>query len=213
MERREALDFLHRVAKGIAEMFGESCETLVQEFQGKSLVTLEIYNGQISGRKAQSTQDILGEDRGGFSVRTESMRTDAINQLVLHPSGKKIKSSSFFLSGKGYEFVLGINFDITLLERMDHLLGGLLEFQGELADTLFENTRTGTLESIYENCLCKMPPEDGKLSREKRWMLLTYLQEQHFFALQKSVPFLAGKLGVSKNTIYKDMQMMDMKRE
>ena len=31
MDREEALDFLNRVARGIAEMFGSNCETLVHD--------------------------------------------------------------------------------------------------------------------------------------------------------------------------------------
>ena len=63
MTREEAFEFLDRAARGIAEMFGSSCETLVHDMGVPSHPILSIYNGHVSGRAVGSTLDILGTDR------------------------------------------------------------------------------------------------------------------------------------------------------
>ena len=50
MDREEAFEFLDRTARGIAEMFGSTCETLVHDMGDPSHPILSIYNGHVSGR-------------------------------------------------------------------------------------------------------------------------------------------------------------------
>ena len=63
MTREEAFEFLDRTARGIAEMFGSTCETLVHDMGVPTHPILSIYNGHISGRTVGSTMDILGTRR------------------------------------------------------------------------------------------------------------------------------------------------------
>lgn len=50
MDREEAFEFLDRTARGIAEMFGSTCETLVHDMGDPRHPILSIYNGHVSGR-------------------------------------------------------------------------------------------------------------------------------------------------------------------
>jgi predicted transcriptional regulator YheO len=54
MTREEAFEFLDRTARGIAEMFGSTCETLVHDMGVPTHPILSIYNGHISGRTVGS---------------------------------------------------------------------------------------------------------------------------------------------------------------
>ena len=47
MTREEAFEFLDRTARGIAEMFGSTCETLVHYMGVPTHPILSIYNGHI----------------------------------------------------------------------------------------------------------------------------------------------------------------------
>ena len=60
MTRDQAFEFLDRTARGIAEMFGSSCETLVHDMGVPTHPILSIYNGHVSGREVGSTMDIMG---------------------------------------------------------------------------------------------------------------------------------------------------------
>ena len=78
MDRDEAFEFLDRTARGIAEMFGSSCETLVHDMGDPSHPILSIYNGHVSGREVGSTMDILG------SVREPGCPGDGFCQSLRH---------------------------------------------------------------------------------------------------------------------------------
>ena len=52
MTRNEAFSMLDRMAKGIAEMFGSNCETVIHDLSDPLHPVLAIYNGHVSGRTA-----------------------------------------------------------------------------------------------------------------------------------------------------------------
>ncbi len=227
----ELYDFLKRTAEGIALMFGEHCETVVQEIipensdgtgKHKSYVlTHEIFNGHVTGRSAGSHVGVFGVP---VDVPESALSEgDAINQLVILPDGRRLKSSSFFLSVGGRQFVLGINYDCTLADSVINMLNAFTQYEGHLYDKL-TSTKDDVKEKTFERCLRSlgMPagmagtgegPEDGpetagaaKLKKADRLRLIRMLDGKGFFRLQKSVPYAAERLGVSKYTVYKDMK-------
>ena len=107
MTRDEAFEFLDRTARGIAEMFGSSCETLVHDMGVPSHPILSIYNGHVSGREVGSTMDILGI---GLELDADSSVTDFVNLAATTPDGRQTKSSTFHMIGEDYNLALGINF-------------------------------------------------------------------------------------------------------
>lgn len=208
MTKKEAFDFLYRMAEGISKMFGNNCETVIQEVINGDMVTVAIFNGHVSGRKPMSQLGILGGKIADDEINYDEFMKDVFNQLVIHPSGKKIKSSTFILAGDGYKYALGINFDITPFQKVQHLLDDFLAFEGDLYSTL-KGESGNSLESILDSCLKIMNHSGEKLNKEERFVLIKLLNENNFFDLQKSVPFLAEKLGVSKYTIYKDLKELE----
>lgn len=210
MKKREAFDVLNRMAEGISVMFGECCETVVQEIIENEITTVAIYNGHVSGREVNSKIGILGGIMDTEDVNYAEMLKSNHNQLVLHPSGKKIKSASFVMKEEDYCYILGINYDVTVMERVQQMLNNFMVFDGNLYETM-DGEGSKTLGGIYESCAARMPVVDGKMSKERRLTLLQMLHQQGFFDLQKSIPYLASKLGVSKYTIYKDLAELNIK--
>lgn len=204
MNKQEAYDFLYHLAEGVSTMFGNNCETVVQEIQDGKFCTVAIFNGHVSGRKAMSTQGILGGALDSNQINYERVKSGVYNQLVVHPSGKKIKSSSFPLKGEDYFYIFGINYDITLFEGMNHFINNFISFEGDLFTTLNQD-KENTMESLYETCLQVMNVNSSKMRKEERLVFIGMLNNHNFFQFQKSVPFLSDKLGVSKYTIYKDL--------
>ncbi len=209
MTKKEAFDFLYRMAEGISKMFGNNCETLIQEVIEGEMVTVAIFNGHVSGRQPMSQIGILGGKIADEEINYEDFMKDVYNQLVIHPSGKKIKSSSFILAGEDYKYALGINYDTTPFEKVQNLLEDFLACEGDLYSTLWGESGT-SLESILDSCLKIMNNSGEKLNKDERAILIQLLHEKNFFELQRSVPFLSEKLGVSKYTIYKDLKELEM---
>lgn len=84
MDREEAFEFLDRTARGIAEMFGSTCETLVHDMGDPRHPILSIYNGHVSGRTVGSTLDILGTAK---ELDEDALVTDFVNLYATTPSG------------------------------------------------------------------------------------------------------------------------------
>lgn len=110
MTYEEAFEFLDRTARGIAQMFGSSCETLVHDMSVPDHPILSIYNGHVSGREVGSTMDIMGV---GQDLDEEARKTDFVNLYATTPAGQQIKSSTFHMMSDEYNLALGINFDYS----------------------------------------------------------------------------------------------------
>lgn len=210
MTREEALDFLTRAARIIAETFGSHCETVVQEVLRDEMVVMAIFNGHVSGRSVGSNIGVLGGTLDTSEMDIHDLAVDDVNLVTIHPSGKKIKSSNIMMRGEDYTYVLGINYDVTLLEDVQGMLGQFLTYSGDLYDTLSRSSGR-TLHDLFNEAAREFPEIGGRLDKPRRLQLIARLNRKHFFALQKSVPFLAEKLNVSKYTLYKDLNELGIK--
>ena len=199
MTREEAFEFLDRAARGIAEMFGSSCETLVHDMGVPSHPILSIYNGHVSGRTVGSTLDILGTDR---ELEPEARTSDPVNLYATTPSGAQIKSSTFHLIGEDYNLALGINFDYTSLVYANRILVDLMSAQADLKTALWQGGDSA-LSDLFDECLAALGKPADALGKGDRLKLVAMLEQKNAFSYRKSVPFVSRRLGVSRYTVYK----------
>lgn len=199
MTREEAFEFLDRIARGIAEMFGASCETLVQDMGIPTHPILAIYNGHVSGRTVGSTVDILGTTRELDEAATTA---DLVNLFATTPSGQQIKSSTFYLSGPDYNFGLGINFDFSSLVYANRILVDLMSANSDLQSALWRGGDAGIAE-LFDECLATVGKPVSALTKKDRLKIIALLDQKNAFSYRKSVPFVAKHLQVSRYTIYK----------
>ena len=200
MTRDEAFEFLDRTARGIAEMFGSSCETLIHDMGVPSHPILSIYNGHVSGREVGSTMDIMGI---GLELDERAFTEDFVNLAATTPDGRQTKSSTFHLIGEDYNLALGINFDYTGLVFANRILNDLMSSHSDLQSALFQEGDSRQLSDLFDRCLTAIgKPADG-LNKKDRVRLISMLEQHNAFSYRKSVPFVAQQLGVSRYTIYK----------
>jgi predicted transcriptional regulator YheO len=157
---------------------------------------------------------IFGHPIGVEEFNQEKLRQDNCSQLVIHPSGKMIKSSTFFLTGEDYQFALGINYDITLMHQMRDMLDNFTATSGDLFEQLTQDKERSMevhLDSIFDACLEVIDKPVSEMKKEDRKWIVELLQERNFFKLQKSVPYVAKRLDVSKYTIYKYLNEIEQK--
>lgn len=200
MTRDEAFDFLDRTARGIAEMFGSSCETLVHDFTVPTHPILSIYNGHVSGRSVGDTTAIMGLD---LALDEDAIVNDLVNLAATTPDGHKTKSSTFHLIGKDYNLALGINFDYTPLAAANRVLVDLMSAQSDLQSALWQDQDSRQLADIFERCIAAIGKPAEDMSKEDRLHIIRLLDQQDFFSFRKSVPYVAKHLGVSRYTVYK----------
>ncbi len=200
MTRDEAFEFLDRTAKGIAEMFGSSCETLVHDMGVPSHPILSIYNGHISGREVGSTMDIMGI---GLELDEQAATTDQVNLAAVTPDGRQTKSSTFHMIGADYNLALGINFDYTSLVFANRILEDLMSAQSDLRSALWQPGDAKQLGDLFDQCAAALGKPADALTKTDRLRLVGLLRQRNAFSYRKSVPYVAGRLGVSRYTVYK----------
>ena len=200
MTREEAFEFLDRAARGIAEMFGSSCETLVHDMGVPSHPILSIYNGHVSGRTVGSTLDILGTDR---ELEPEARTSDQVNLYATTPSGAQIKSSTFHLIGEDYNLALGINFDYTSLVYANRILVDLMSAEADLQSAMWQGGGEQLLAELFDKCLAAVGKPVASLNKRDRLKIIALLDQNSAFSYRKSVPFVAKRLQVSRYTVYK----------
>ena len=192
MTKKEAFDFLDRMARGIAVMFGEQCETIVHEMDGQKVKNLAIYNGHVSGRTTGSTLSIYGRDTMMDEEDPKvNLDLDYVNQMVITSSGKTMKD---------YHFALGINYDISVMSQMSRIMDGLLRTDATLQTSLFGTGNS--MEEVFESCSEMVKRPFSQMQKADRLTLVSILKEKGFFQMQRSVPYAAERLGVTKYTIY-----------
>lgn len=209
MTRDEAFEFLDRTARGIAETFGSSCETLVQDMDLPSHPILSIYNGQVSGREVGSTLDILGSSR---ELDDDALKTDFVNLYASTPSGQQIKSSTFHLMGDDYNLSLGINYDFTSLVYANRILIDLMSADSDLQSAMWRGG-DDRLGEIFDECLAAVGKPANALSKADRMKIISLLEQKSAFSFRKSVPYISQRLGVSRYTVYKYLNEYAARKE
>ena len=200
MTRDEAFEFLDRTARGIAEMFGASCETLVHDMGVPTHPILSIYNGHVSGREVGSTMDIMGV---GLELDEQAATTDQVNLAAVTPDGRQTKSSTFHMIGEGYNLALGINFDYTSLVFANRILVDLMSAQADLRSALWQPGDAKQLGDLFDQCAASLGKPLDAFNKADRLKLIALLRARSAFSYRKSVPYVAGRLGVSRYTVYK----------
>lgn len=200
MTRDEAFEFLDRTARGIAAMFGSSCETLVHDMADPRHPILAIYNGHVSGREVGSTLDVLGT---ALTLDETAYTADLVNLAATTPDGRQIKSSTFHLMGPDYNLALGINFDYSALVYANRTLVDLMNAQADLRSALWQEGDSKQLAQIFDQCADIVGKPLTSLTKRERLRIMALLEQRNAFSYRKAVPYVAQRLGVSRYTVYK----------
>ena len=211
MTKSEAFAFLDRLARGIALIFVQNCETIIHDFSDGTMINVAIYNNSVSGRKAGSHSGILDGSLVDKSQIHMIGTNDIINQLVHLKNGRTVKSSTFFLSGPDYTYALGINYEITVMEQMQQLLTSATACSGDLFHTMSDKDKPESepLEHLFTQALSQIAVPIPEMKKQDRFSLVALLKKWDYFRFQRSVPYLAEQLNVSKFTIYKYLKELD----
>jgi predicted transcriptional regulator YheO len=76
-------------------------------------------------------------------------------------------------------------------------------------DTAIDSIKEGRLEEIFETCIGELGVAPEQMKKQQRLELVTLLSQHHAFDYQKAVPYVAGKLGVSRYTVYNYLKKVE----
>lgn len=197
MNNDEALDFLNRMAEGIACMFGNSCEVLIHDMKNKKYSIVSIYHGEVTKRKVGDSLTILGVEE----VDEFFEGKDIVNCSGKTKEGRLLKCSTFHLRGEDYHYALGINYDYTNFALAKTALEELTTVGKPIEDEL--HLSGNLLQDIFDECLKLIGKPVALLNREERNKMIDLLIERGAFNFTKGIPLIAEKLNISRYTIYK----------
>ena len=197
MNNDEALDFLNRMAEGIACMFGNSCEVLIHDMKNKKYSIVSIYHGEVTKRKVGDSLTILGVEE----VDEFFEGKDIVNCSGKTKEGRLLKCSTFHLRGEDYHYALGINYDYTNFALAKTALEELTTVGKPIEDEL--HLSGNLLQDIFDECLKLIGKPVALLTREERNKMIDLLIERGAFNFTKGIPLIAEKLNISRYTIYK----------
>ena len=190
---------LKSLAPTIKEAIGQHCEVVIHDFSDleRSVIWIE---GNVTNRKLGSPLTDLGlaKIRAG---ETEDLH----NYTTYTEDGKTLRSSSTFLRDNNGEVfgALCINIDVTPLLAFQPILDGLCRRDGPadvtetFVDDIFE-----ILESMIEEAAYEIGKPLSLMSKEERVIFVEILDGKGAFQVKKAVPLIAGRLGVSRYTVY-----------
>ena len=192
------LSYLDAMAMIISEMFGSNCEVVISDLDDPENSILSIYNGQVTGRKpgdplTTRPEELIERSRGGYNVNYKKA-----NKRIK----KEIKSSTIVTSAFGRNVSFCINYDCDDLTVLHSQLKRFLSMGDEAYDE-FDVFDSGELvEQKFHIELEKMNKMIVGMNKNDRINLIRNLKHADVFKIQKSVPYVAEQLGVSRYTIY-----------
>lgn len=208
MNKKDMFQMLDRMAAGIADTFGNNCETIIHDLKNKSRSVVAVYNGHVTGRSIGDKLNLLGTDK----PINESLigMADLVNTAGRTADGKMLKCSTFQFVGKDYHYSLGINFDYTLLAAAQAGIHDLTTV-GEQMEDAMSDTIDHRLTDIFHDCLKQIGKPLPLMNKDDRIRLVTLLQERNALSFQKSIPFISDQLGLSRYTIYNYLKTINKK--
>lgn len=203
------LVFLDTLAIIISEMFGQHCEVVISDLDNPDESILSIYNGEVTGRKVGDplttrSEELIERSKGGFNINYKKA-----NKRIK----KEIKSSTIVTKAFGKNISFCINYDCDDLTSIHVVLKKFLSM-GEQAYDEFDVFDNGKLvEQKFDMELEKINKSIVSMNKNDRLNLIKNLKTSGVFNIQKSVPYIAERLGVSRYTIYNYLNEIQKKEE
>ncbi|WP_211824934.1 helix-turn-helix transcriptional regulator [Kistimonas asteriae] len=201
-EDRQIIRSMETVVDGIAAILGMSCEVALHSLEDLNQSIVKIANGMTTGRSVHNpiTAGALRQlheiaSQPGSDIRTTFKRT---------PDGQLLKStSSVIRNGQNRPIgmlCININMSIPAADFLQAFVGGV---DSEMAVTEhFPSSVDDLVESTVDNTIQEINSDHQLSNKVKNKHIIMALYDKGIFDIKESVPLVAGKLGVSKHTVY-----------
>lgn len=209
---------LKTLARGIAAEFGEHCEVVVHDLIKPEASIVFIANGHVTGRVLGGP--LVGGPFGDEALKWMNTYGTAQQWRVYETrtmDGKSLKSmTAMFRDDQGRPtYALCINLETAPLVSLVGWAASILEFkptrEGEESPPP-ANQSAADVDEILSNLIVKSmsrhPGHPKKISREARFEVIRELDAKGAFLIKGAVRQVARAVGVSKFTIYNDLERL-----
>ncbi|MGI6229741.1 MAG: helix-turn-helix transcriptional regulator [Tractidigestivibacter sp.] len=213
--KKSEIEFLSRLAKGIATQFGSNCEVVVHDLESENpdSTIVAIENGHVTGRK-------LGD--GPSNVVLKALNSDPgklSDHLAYHTrteDGRELRSSTIFFrdsSGKPTG-IFAINYDSTSLVSMSNTLKELISSNdhAEQPDVIPHNVND-LLDQLIDQSVALVGKPVALMSRDDKVRAIGFLNDAGAFLITKAGQKVCNTFGISKYTLYSYMDEAKAQKE
>lgn len=204
MEKDLDLDFLKRLAKGIAQQFGNDCEVVIHDLKAESLqkTIIAIENGHVTNRR-------IGD--GASHIVIEALNDakhemkDSLCYLTKTHDGRVLKSSSIFIRDEDDEPVgiFSMNYDITQLTIAENSIKSLINLQNQSSEVEeIPLSVNELLDNLIEQSVQIIGKPVALMNKEDKIKAIQFLNKAGAFLITKSGDKISEYFGISKYSIY-----------
>ena len=201
----ERIEFLSRLAKGLATEFGSNCEVVIHDLLAKDPqhTVVAIENGHVSGR-------FIGDGPSSVVLQSLSGDPDALRDRYAYitrtEDGRILKSSTIFYREEDGRpaALLSINFDITMLVAAQNSIGTLTDHEPASekdAPTIPHNV-SDLLDDLIEQSVRLVGKPVALMNKAERIKAIRFLNDSGAFLVRQSSQKVCSYFGISKYTLY-----------
>ena len=216
MANASTLEFLLKLAKGVAQQFGPNCEVVVHDLVSNdpdsSIVAIE--NGHITGRK-------VGDGLVDFALESVFDKSNKDKAFIANIYGKttddnkRLRLSGYFIRNEEKEIIglLNVTVDITDYLWMKNILEQeLLMSEGNgtaLALESSDNKQHALSAAEMLDLVCNQAMEQlgftdpRKMPKADKMKVIAMLNDRNLFAMKGIIKLTAKKLEISEPSVYR----------
>ena len=199
------LNLLGRIARAVAEEFGEKMEVIVHDLtRNDAEHTIAIIeNGEVSQRHAGDGASAIVLE--ALQRRNDPALTDQLGYLTRTKDGRILRSSTVYIrSPEGeIEGVLSLNYDITEMLMAKRAIDSLLSEPAEtkVPERIPANV-TDLLDDLIEHSVALVGKPVAMMNKEDKIRAIHFLNDAGAFLVTKSGDKVSKYFGISKYTLY-----------
>jgi predicted transcriptional regulator YheO len=198
------IESLKIVVDAIAKTFGPRCEVVLHDLKDLDRSIIKIENGHVTGRTIGGSIT----DKGLRHLRSGSEKSLLINYPSTTKEGRRLKSTTMIFRNEKKVPIAAIciNFDVTDILSFNAIIEDMFSISEEpdqdLGVETFESDIVVTLSQIADEIIRKPGKAIPSMGKEDKIEIVRQLDEQGLFLIKGAIKLIAGKLNISKFTIY-----------
>ncbi|QQO08485.1 helix-turn-helix transcriptional regulator [Breznakiella homolactica] len=188
----------------ISAQFGGSCEVVLHDLtKDYNHTIVDIRNGHITNRVVGGCGSNLGLEVLNGSV----VDGDRFNYVTTTADGKILRSSSIYIKNDEGTVIASIciNLDITETLKMEGFLRKYNHFESSQGE-FFAQDVNKLLDYLIQQAQSLVGKDPKEMNKDERITFLNYLDEKGAFQISKSSIKICEVLGISKFTLYSDLE-------
>ena len=199
----KTIDLLSRIAKALAEQFGNNCEVVVHDLSDREHTIAAIENGSVSSRKAGGgpSQVVLE----AMQEKDPSQLQDKNGYLMKTHDGRILKCSTVYVRDEAgaVEGVLSINYDMTELLMAQRAVDSLINHATVTkAPQRIASNVNDLLDDLISQSVALIGKPVAMMTKEDKIRAIHFLNDAGAFLITKSGDKVTKYFGISKFTLY-----------